>query len=54
MKWENQQEAASANAKQFLKQEQNSKELLKSISSKWKLIKIEKKHSEIGKKDGYS
>ena len=34
LKWVNQQEAALANAKQPLKQEQNSKELLKSISSK--------------------
>ena len=50
MKWENQQEAALANAKQLLKHEQDSTELLKLISSKWKLIKIEKKKSEIGRK----
>ena len=43
LKWENQQEAALANATQLLKQEQNSKELLKSISSKQKLIKIKRK-----------
>ena len=53
MKWENQQEAASANSRQLLKQ-QNSKELLKLISSKWKLIKIEKKYSEIRRKGGHS
>ena len=53
MKWENQQEAALANAKQLLKHEQDSTELLKLISSKWKLIKIEKKKkSEIGRKIG--
>ena len=51
MKWENQQEAALANAKQLLKHEQDSTELLKLIWSKWKLIKIEKK-SEIGRKIG--
>ena len=43
MKWGNQQEAALANAKQLLKHEQDSTELLKLISNKWKLIKIEKK-----------
>ena len=42
LKWENQQEAALANAKQLLTQEQNWKKLLKSISSKQKLIKIKK------------
>ena len=53
LKWQNQQEAALANAKQLLKQEQNSQELLKSISSKQELIKIEK-NSEIGRKGGHS
>ena len=42
LKWENHQETALAIAKQFLKQGQNLKELLKSISSKRKLIKVEK------------
>ena len=38
----NQEEAALANPKQLLKQGQNSKKLLESISSKRKLIKAEK------------
>ena len=42
LKWENQEEAALANPKQLLKQGQNSKKLLESISSKRKLIKAEK------------
>ena len=54
LKWENQEEAALANPKQLLKQGQNSKKLLESISSKRKLIKAEKKHSEIGRKCGHS
>ena len=55
MKWENQKEAALANAKQFLKQGQNSKKLLKSIWSKRKLIKVNKNiQTEIGRKSGHS
>ena len=42
LKWENQEEAALANPKKLLKQGQNSKKLLESISSKRKLIKAEK------------
>ena len=42
LKWGNQEEAALANSKQLLKQGQNSKKLLESISSKRKLIKAEK------------
>ena len=42
LKWKKQQQASLAIAKQFLKQGQSSKELLKSISSKWKLINVEK------------
>ena len=42
LKWGNQEEAALANPKQLLKQWQNSKKLLESISSKRKLIKAEK------------
>ena len=42
LKWGNQEEAALANPKQLLKQGQNSKKLLESISSKRKLIKAEK------------
>ena len=42
LKWENQEEAALANPKQLLKQGQNSKKLLESISRKRKLIKAEK------------
>ena len=53
-KWENQQEATLANAKQHLKKGQNSEELLKSISSKQKLIKDVKKYSETGRKGGHS
>ena len=54
LKWENQQEATLVNAKQHLKKGQNSKELLKSISSKQKLIKDVKKYSETGGKGGHS
>ena len=50
LNWENQQEAALAIAKQFLKQGQNSKELLKSISSKRKLIKVEKNIQKLEEK----
>ena len=42
-----------SNGKQSLKQEQNSKELLKLISNKWNLIKIEK-NIEIRGKGGHS
>ena len=50
LKWENQQEAALANAKQFSKQGQDSKELLKSIPSKRKLIKVEKNVQKLEEK----
>ena len=50
MKWKKQQEASLAIAKQFLKQGQSSKELLKSISSKRKLIKVEKNIQKLEEK----
>ena len=50
LKWENQQEAALANAKQFFEQGQDSKELLKSIPSKRKLIKVEKNIQKLEEK----
>ena len=50
LKWENQQEAALANAKQFFEQGQDSKELLKSIPSKRKLIKVEKNVQKLEEK----
>ena len=50
LKGEKQQEAAWANTTQLLKQEQNSKELLKSISSKRKLLKIEKNIQKLDEK----
>ena len=50
LKWENHQETALAIAKQFLKQGQNLKELLKSISSKRKLIKVEKNIQKLEEK----